>query len=238
MDGSTHRVVTINIDQDVPEDDQKLSYKNFIKTLTSIGARASNQERLQSKRMKRQQLLTRIFGYPTMILSALVVFNGIAQFSRHTGRPECSADLWLQVTNTIFGLALLFFSVTNAFFSPEKKYARHENAVKTLRAFFSTVDTYRSLDRGTRHDRMQVVNGLRDHFNAIMEDIPTIGSETEQLTFSIQIKDSSGESSSKSFEQYEKNPETQREIERLCANNRKISNTENLKYQLARLEEN
>lgn len=233
------RVITVNIDQDISEDDQHVSYKNFIKTLSSIGESTSKQERLQAKHMHKQQLLTRILGYPSMILSALIVFNGIAQFSRHSGNPECSQDLWLQITNTVFGLALLFFTVTNNFFSPDKKYARHEHGVKTLRAFFSTVDTYRMIDRKTRHDRMQVINGLRDHFNAIMEDIPTIGSETEQLKFSIQLKDISSDSSTSSMsDDYARNPEAHREIERMCASNMRVEETPNLNYQLNRLREN
>lgn len=173
----------------IPEEEQRVSYEAYKKSLTSMGINVAKQERIQAKKAHKNELLTRGVSYPSMIFSSLVVFSGFAQFSRHSQNPECGADLWLQILTTIFGLLTLGFSVTRDFFNFETKKINHEKGSKALRAFFYTIDTYRNINP-KYGDRLNIISELKNKLENIMRDNPSISAELAMLDFSATPPDS------------------------------------------------
>jgi len=230
---------TITIEAPViPEEEQRISYNVYKKTLTSMGISVAKQERIQSRKSRINELWTRGVSYPSMIFSALVVFSGFAQFSRHSQDPACSPDLWLQILSTIFGLLTLGFSVTRDFFKFETKKINHDKGSKALRAFFYTIDTYRNINP-KYGDRLSIINELKNKLDNIMRDNPSISSELAMLDFSATPPESvSEESSSESDINTTRTTSSQQQLADDINRNylRHYSSTDlNLKYNMERL---
>ena len=169
--------------KEIAEENQKISHETYKKTLTNLGINVAEQERIQAKEFRKNELLIKFISYPSVIFSSMVLFGGFAQFSRHNSKPECSPDLWLQITTTTFAFLSLVFMATKEFFKFEERKVTREKAAKSLRAFFHTIDTYRAIN--PRYgDRFEIIQGLKRRLETITRDNPCVAQNLSILSFS------------------------------------------------------
>lgn len=224
----------------IPESEQKINYKTYVNFMTKLGRSVAKREDIHAKKCYRNKIMGKCVSYPASICAALILFSGIAQFSRHSSKPECSPDLWLQIFSTVLGLITLLLVGTRDFFMFEKKEVKHDKAAKDLEAFFATIDAFRSLNKDSTGDRLYLINGFAKQYHEISKTLPIIGDVNDKLEFSYVEKSSSENSEAESEEQ---KPTRHRSIERNIAvlTSTNLTDTKSkknsLSYNLGRLED-
>lgn len=230
--------------QAIPENEQRMTYQRYIRTLSQMGKNVSHRKSLHTHEELRNQKKRRYISLPAMILTSLVVFDKIVQFSTHSNKPECSPDLWLQIITTVFAFAALILVAARDFMQIDDNKEKNSKAADRLQEFFYTIDTLRNISKGSEGDRIDIINSLQKQYANIINNNVSLIDEMSELHFSTNTpKNSSSESSSRSSEEniIECKRETGMFIDELSASNDEPLTTPrttmNIGYQLERMKE-
>lgn len=244
--------IFIEFTEPIKEENQRINYDNFILSLKSIGKNIAKQEKLHVKKAKKNDLLRKFISYPSVLFSGIATFSGFAQFNESDNNPECGIELWNKIIIVVFGLLTLIFVGTREFFHFDTKYVQHTEAIKNLRAFFSVVDTYKSINKGYEGDRLKIINSLNKQYFNILESLPDVDG-SEELQFSVATPHTSIQNASPkpppqpkpespNFSVEEENPHlhvydslTELELQQMCSGRRMTLPTEKIKYEMERL---
>lgn len=160
--------------QTIGENDQRMTYDMFLKSLHELSQNIAERERIHRQEEQKNEKWRKGVSYPAMVFSSVTFVSSITWLSKHSQKPECSPDLWLQVLTTIVTLLTLIFVTTRDFFKLDERKSVNATAAERLRSLFYTTEDYMRITQGKEGDRYKIVQSLRKQYRNVVRVNPPI----------------------------------------------------------------
>ena len=170
----------------IDEHEQRMTYEMFLKSLHELSQNIAERERIHRHEEQRNEMWRKGVSYPAMLFSTVTFVSAVSWLSKHSQKPECSPDLWLQVLNTIVTLFTLIFVTTRDFFKLDERKSVNSTAAERLRSLFYTTEDYMRITQGKEGDRYKIVQSLRKQYKNVVRVNPPI---TTNLTTIVSVED-------------------------------------------------
>jgi len=162
-----------------------------IKVVKDLGWKAELQREIHSQYARKRKHLMDMISATTIFSSIIVTFLSIADPSIF-GLDEQNKEAFF-VWIALFGLILVFVSISDKILNLDEKYASHHSSIKMLTDFIRECHEYRNKTiRGqTEEERSRSVEILRETYSRLNQALPIIDMSPQEfliLKKSLRIK--------------------------------------------------